>query len=77
MSHVNKPRGHMWIVKRRERMQWVTTTKRGPRRVWRMNKWKSVHYCGSESSGRQWLEQSKRRNCLSEWALFHKGKKVA
>lgn len=66
-----------WIVKRREREQWTTQTIKGPRRVWRMGKWRvfSGSYCGSLFSAVRLYEKSKKIG-LWEYAVFHKGRRL-
>jgi hypothetical protein len=67
---------HAFIVKGRERVQWETTTYTGVRRrIKRWSKWIGHDYCLTEDEAREKLKR-RRRVGLTDWAIFHKGKRL-
>lgn len=66
---------YAFIVKSRDRIQWTTQTIKGPRRVRRMTPWKGVLYCLTERQARGEVEW-RRKTGLTDWAIFHAGKRL-
>ena len=73
LNQLARPR---YVVKARERMQWTTQTIKGPRRVWRWEKWKEVSRHATENDAWEYVARRKRMRGLEELAVFHGGKRL-
>lgn len=75
-GHAGHNRGTAaFIVKGRGRYQHTITTIKGPRRVMRWGAWKGYEY--RRTLGEAETALARRRGVgLTEWAIFHEGKRL-
>lgn len=66
-------RGHAYLLQSREREQWTQTIK-GPRRVWRWTKWKTIGWHNRYSQAYEALNARKRSRGLEDLRIFCNGR---
>ena len=77
MSHHNKSRGCLYILKRRDHFTWTTHTIVGPRRVRRFEEWKTAAYYADPTDALINLDSRRKMGGLSQWGVFHRGRQLS